>query len=75
MTGFWFSNVQKRKAQKQMETMLKDVECLQEAEKHLTGLQSRSVSAHYIDGFNSVPRDLNDKGHVGHFGVCMHKTT
>ena len=41
MVGLWFSNVQKRKAQKQMESMIKDVEFLQDAEKNLSRLQNR----------------------------------
>ncbi|XP_028416563.1 stromal interaction molecule 1-like [Dendronephthya gigantea] len=45
MMGFWFSNVQKRKAQKQMESMTKDIEFLQDAEKNLTSLQNRLKEA------------------------------
>ena len=45
MAGFWFSNVQKRKAQKEIEVMMKDVEYLQQAEKDLTRLQNRYVSS------------------------------
>ena len=41
MGSFWFSSVQKRKAQNQIGIMMKDIEYLQEAEKNLTGLQDR----------------------------------
>jgi hypothetical protein len=49
MVGFWFSNVQKRKAQKQMKSLMKDVECLQDAEKNLTSLQDRYVRYKDVD--------------------------
>lgn len=41
IAGFWFSNIQKRRAQKQMEAMMKDVGLLQDAEKNLSSLQNR----------------------------------
>jgi ABC-type bacteriocin/lantibiotic exporter with double-glycine peptidase domain len=64
MVGFWFSNVQKRKAQKQMESMIKDVEILQDAEKNLTSLQNRYSTC-------SMFFDLQEYYHSSFIGYMM----